>query len=88
MLEVVVVVSNVVDEDVVVEVVEEEDDEDVDDEVVDVVDGGMQQLFESHLQSWLDTYRSLQSCASSHIIVVLEQLPPTVGHIEHGPYFP
>ena len=89
LLEVVVEVSKVVDEedeeDVedVDEVDDDEEDDDEEDEVdvVVVVTGGMQQLFESHVQSWLDAYLSLQSCEFWHIIVTLEQLPPTCGHV-------
>jgi hypothetical protein len=75
----------VVEED---EEVDEEDDDDEDDDVlvVDVVTGGMQQLLEQ-VQLPFDTYRSLQSCAFWHIIVTLEQFPPTCAQTEQGPYF-
>ena len=82
---VVVDVSRVVEVD---DVVDEDVDEDEDDVVVvDVVVGGMQQLLESHVQLSFDTYRSLQSCEFVHIIVTLEQFPPTWGHMWQGPYF-
>ena len=50
-------------------------------EDVDVVDGGMQQLLESHVQLSFDTYRFLQSWAFVHIIVWLVQFWPMCGHI-------
>ena len=75
LVDVVVPPDDEVDED------DEDDDEEEDDVlvvlVVDVVTGGMQQLLESHVQLSLDTYLSLQSCAFWHIIVTLEQFPPT-----------
>ena len=74
----VVVISEVVVDEVVV-VVPFRDVVVVED--VDVVDGGMQQLLESHFQLSLDTYRSLQSCAFWHIIVTLEQFPPPCGQV-------
>jgi hypothetical protein len=46
-----------------------------------VVVGGMQQLLALHVQLSFDTYLSLQSCAFWHIMVTLEQFPPTWGHV-------
>jgi hypothetical protein len=74
------------DEDVEDEVDDEVDDEDEDDDeddvlVVDVVTGGMQQLFASQVQLSFETYLSLQSCEFWHIIVTFEQFPPTCGQV-------
>ena len=58
----------------------------VDDEVVvDVVYGGMQHPFTSHVQSMFEEYLSLQSWAVTQITFFV-QFPATMGHMQQEPY--